>query len=139
MCLVGGVFLLQRIIFDKSDVIKIICKILIIFLLCFVTTAVLFCTAAAIIANVNFSYDILPAVTASILAFSAFADGFLISRWNKENGMIWGISAGIIITVILVAVSVKCGMISLSGQLIVKSLINMSAGAIGGIIGVNTN
>ena len=130
---------MQRIIFDKSDVIKIICKILIIFLLCFVTTAVLFCTAAAIIANVNFSYDILPAVTASILAFSAFADGFLISRWNKENGMIWGISAGIIITVILVAVSVKCGMISLSGQLIVKSLINMSAGAIGGIIGVNTN
>ena len=131
--------MLQRIIFDKSDVIKIICKILIIFLLCFVTTAVLFCTAAAIIANVNFSYDILPAVTASILAFSAFADGFLISRWNKANGMIWGISAGIIITVILVAVSVKCGMISLSGQLIVKSLINMSAGAIGGIIGVNTN
>ena len=131
--------MLQRIIFDKSDVIKIICKILIIFLLCFVTTAVLFCTAAAIIANVNFSYDILPAVTASILAFSAFADGFLISRLNKENGMIWGISAGIIITVILVAVSVKCGTISPSGQLIVKSLINMSAGAIGGIIGVNTN
>ena len=139
MCLVGGVFLLQRIIFDKSDVIKIICKILIIFLLCFVTTAVLFCTAAAIIANVNFSYDILPAVTASILSFSAFADGFLISRWNKENGMIWGFLAGTIITVILVAVSVKCGTISPSGQLIVKSLINMSAGAIGGIIGVNTN
>ena len=130
---------MQRIIFDKSDVIKMICKILIIFLLCFVTTAVLFCTAAAIIANVNFSYDILPAVTASILAFSAFADGFLISRWNKENGMIWGISAGTIITVILVVVSVKCGTISPSGQLIVKSLINMSAGAIGGILGVNTN
>ena len=131
--------MLQRIIFDKSDVIKMICKIFIIFLLCFVTTAVLFCAASAIIANVNFSYDILPAVTASILAFSAFVDGFLISRWNKENGMIWGILAGIIITVILVAVSIKFKTISPSGQLIIKSLINMSAGAIGGILGVNTN
>ena len=131
--------MLQRIIFDKSDVIKIICKIFIVFIICFATATILFCIAAIIISGINFSYDILPAVTASILAFSAFADGFLISRWNKENGMIWGISAGIIITVILVAVSVKCGMISLSGQLIVKSLINMSAGAIGGIIGVNTN
>ena len=131
--------MLQRIIFDKSDVIKIICKIFIVFIICFATATILFCIAAIIISGINFSYDILPAVTASILAFSAFADGFLISRWNKENGLLWGVLVGIIVTAILIAISFKCGTISPSGQLIVKSLINMFAGAIGGIIGVNTN
>ena len=131
--------MLRQIIFDKSDILKYIFKFFIVSLLCFITTALSFSIGAAVISRTNFSYDILPTVTAAILAVSAIIDGFLISKWNKENGLIWGVLAGIVITVFVIVASFKFETLFLSAQIAVKCAITVTAGAIGGIIGVNTN
>ncbi|MBE6877556.1 MAG: TIGR04086 family membrane protein [Ruminococcaceae bacterium] len=136
---VGGVFLLQKIIFDKTDIIKTIIRFLIISLLCIITVIFLFCIAAIIISRINFSYEILAPVTTAVLAVAATFDGFLISRWYKENGLIWGVFAGVVIFMYIVFTSLNYDVFDISNQFITKLITVISAGAIGGIIGVNIN
>ena len=139
MCRVGGVFLLQKIMFDKSAVIKMFCRLFIISLFCFFSAAVLMFISAFVLSKINFSYEMLLPVTAVILAVSATFDGFVISRWYKENGLIWGILAGIILICIIVFYSVLYDTFCISAQLFIKAVVAITSGAIGGIIGVNTN
>ena len=139
MCRVGGVFLLQKIIINKSNIIKFTVKFLSVSLLCFFICSILFCLTAAIVSKLNFSYEILYPVIAIILAVSAFLNGFIISRWYKENGLIYGILAGFTILIILIIFSLKYSLFSLSSHFLTKTITVIVSGAIGGIIGVNTN
>jgi len=139
MCSGRRCFLLQKILFDKSDILKTVIKFLLISLFCFITVTILLCITALVISRINFSYEILTPIVAAVLALTAVFDGFLISRWFKENGLIWGVLSGLIIILLLLIFSLKYNTFEISSQLITKSLVTITAGAIGGIIGVNTN
>ena len=131
--------MLHKIVLNKSDIIKCIIKILSIALFSFFTLSVLFIITAVIISKINFSYSSLLPVTAIILALISALNGFLISRWFKINGVVWGVLAGIIILLFIVIASVYYNVFALSSTMLIKASITIISGAIGGIIGVNIN
>ncbi len=131
--------MLREIIFDKSYIIKAVFRFLVISVLCFFTVLLFMCITAAVISKMNFSYDMLMPVTAAAIALSAALDGYVLSRYFKENGLIWGMFAAVIIVVFLIIASAKYGTFALSDRLFTKIAVAVTSGAIGGITGVNIN
>ena len=125
--------------FSKTDILKLILKILFISAFCIGTVLFLFVAVAVIISKVDTSYDILFPVITAILSVSAVFCGFTISRWFKENGLIWGILAGIIISVFIISTCLIYGSLDLTTALFTKIIVTVISGAVGGIIGVNIN
>lgn len=136
---VGGVFVLQRILRGNADNIKIFSKVFLLILLCFITVVCLFCVSAFIICKTDFSYEVLPTVTALILGVSSLIDGFVISKFTKENGLFWGFFAGVVVILFVAIVSLTEKTFNITANLIMRFAITVIAGAIGGIAGVNTN
>lgn len=131
--------MLQKILLNKSDILKIIFKILLISALCISTVLILLFLLALIIIKTDFSYNTLFPVTSAILAVSGLFSGITVSKWFKENGLIYGVFAGLIISVFIFGVSIICKTFNITPILFTKFLIIIVSGAAGGIIGVNTN
>ena len=136
---VGGVFVLQRFFTGNADNIKIVTKLISSVVICILTLTFLFSISAVIISKTDFSYQILPTLTAVILGIAAVLDGFVISKISKENGLFWGIFAGILILITVISASLLQKTFNVNTNLIIKSIITIIAGAIGGIAGVNSN
>lgn len=130
---------MRNFIINKSDMAKTIFRFIFIAVICFFTVLILFSFTALIISKINFSYEILTPVITLILCISAFTDGFLISRWQKENGLFWGISAGTAILLIVCIAALLFDSLCISSLLFTKSVSLITGGAIGGILGVNIN
>jgi len=133
---VGGVFLLDNII--KADL-KTIIKIVFIISFCISILLVLFAVSSLIISKTDFSYEALYPLTSAILAVSAALCGFEVSKLLKENGLIWGVFSGIIISTFIIILAVIFKTLAFNSVFITKIIITIISGAAGGIIGVNTN
>ena len=131
--------MLRNFAVNKSDILKLIFRSIFCLIICLFTVSLLLAVAAFFISKINFSYEHLLPLTAFICGVSAFADGFLISRWQKENGMFWGIFAALLIITVICLFSVYYRNFSFSSVLFLKTIIALTAGAIGGILGVNVN
>ena len=135
----GGVFLLCKFVFNKSDIFRLILRLTIIVVLCCFTFFALMAASASVLCRVDFSYSILPVVTGGIMAVSSAFNGFVISRWYKENGIIWGLIAGAAMLFMIVLLSVQNSIFAFSSVMLLKAATVLISGAIGGIIGVNIN
>jgi len=82
-------------------------------------------------------YILIP-LTTLLLTFSSFIDSFLLAKVMKENGIIIGISVGAIFTAIVVLLAVFHGTLAMTGLFFSKITAVLFAGALGGIIGVNS-
>lgn len=129
--------MLNKILKGNSDGAKIVFRFIVLTVFCILTFLLFSSVVSLIILKTDFSYEILPVITAIILAVSAFACGFVISMLFKENGIVWGIFAAITIFAALVAVSVYTGRFCFSKALLIRFAITVIAGAAGGIAGVN--
>lgn len=126
---------------------KIICKsifksifyIAVLMAFCILVAVGLFAFFAFIISKTDFSYDVLNIVTSVILAISSFICGFSISRWFKENGLICGVFAAVILSLFICSLSLYFSVFNFTGLLFIKLSIILISGCAGGIIGVNTN
>lgn len=106
---------------------------------CILVAVGLFAFFAFIISKTDFSYDVLNIVTSVILAISSFICGFYISRWFKENGLICGVFAAVILSLFICSLSLYFSVFNFTGLLFIKLSIILISGCAGGIIGVNTN
>ena len=106
---------------------------------CILVAVGLFAFFAFIISKTDFSYDVLNIVTSVILAISSFICGFSISRWFKENGLICGVFAAVILSLFICSLSLYFSVFNFTGLLFIKLSIILISGCAGGIIGVNTN
>ena len=131
--------MLQRIIKGNTDNIKIISNLVTIVFICIITVSVLFCISALAVFKIDISYETLPAVIAAILAVSSAFDGFLVSKLLKENGLFWGVFVGLIIFAVLIIISLYYSTFNVTTNLLTRFAILVTAGAIGGVVGVNTN
>ena len=126
-------------IFNKADTFKVVVKFILFALFCICSLLLLLSIAAIAITKIDFTYGALDPVTSAIVAVSSVFSGFVTSRVFKENGLIWGISAGIVISVFIIAAAVYTSSFKISTVLLTKLVIALIAGAMGGILGVNTN
>ena len=129
--------MLNKFLYDKTETIKMAFKFILMVLLCILIVLLLFSIASFALCKFDFSYTVLPSVTTIILGVSVAISSFIISGIHKQNGLFWGVFAGIIITFCLLTVSISLNYFSLSFNTIVKPAILILSGAIGGILGVN--
>ena len=94
---------------------------------------------AIIVSKINISFDVLYPATAVVLGLSAALNGFVLSRWFKENGLLWGVLAALITVAVLTLISLYYASYTISVTYLTKASIIILSGAAGGIIGVNTN
>ena len=107
----------------------------------FLTVATLgffLCLVAFVIIRIDTPEYILIPLTTVILTFSSFLDSFLLAKVLKENGIAIGILTGIFFAVFIIAIALYYNTFCISNILITKILAVVLAGAVGGIIGVNT-
>lgn len=126
--------------FTKNiDNIKIIYKIIYTVLICLFIFGILCCTSAFFVTKIDMSYEVIPFNISIILGFSAAFSGFVLSRSAKENGLFWGIFAGVIIFLFVSIIAIVSGYFKINTNFFTKFLITVISGAIGGIVGVNIN
>lgn len=130
---------MRNVLFNKSDILNIVFKILLISVLSIGIVLILLSALAFTITKTDFSYDILFPVTSAILAVSSIFCGFIISRMVKENGLICGVFSGLITSIFILLLSFIYKTFNITPALVTKLLITVISGAAGGIIGVNTN
>lgn len=128
-----------RLFKGNTDTIRIVSKLLLMVTMCIATVMLLLCTAGFIICNIDFTYESLPVIIAVILSISAALDGFIISKISKENGLLWGFFAGMVILIFVLILSFVMNTFNMTSDFFTKSAICIIAGAIGGIAGVNVN
>lgn len=131
--------MLYKFAFNKSDIFKFIFRMIVVTVLCCFTVFVFMSIVAIIICRVDFSYEIMPPVTAAIMALATAFNGFVISRWHKEKGMICGIVAAVVTLLMFVIIALYNNTFALSTAMLLKVAIMLISGAIGGITGVNIN
>lgn len=131
--------MLQKIILNKSDLLKSIAKIFIILSFCMFILIAMLSIISVIICKTDFSYEILSPIIVCTLSFSSLISSFFVSRWFKENGIVYGAFVGFIICVFIILVTIFYRNFSLTASLLTKLTAVIVSGAIGGIIGVNIN
>ena len=125
-------------IFNKFEIFKTTFKILILSSLCIVITLMIASAISVVILKTDFNYDALIIISGGILAVSAFSNSYMISKWQKEKGLICGVLVASILSVFIIVINVINGYTFTPIFLTKLSVIFISASA-GGIIGVNTN
>lgn len=130
--------MLQKII-NKTETLKILFRLLLIVAFCLLCNIVLFSITAFIITKTDFTYEILVPLTGVNLGVTSFVCGLVVSKCNKENGLICGVFTAGIINAFLIILSLYNNTFNLSVLLVTKICFIFFAGMAGGIIGVNSN
>ncbi len=123
----------------NSDNIKIIYKCILSVLICFIALSAFFCISAFVMTKIDLSYETMPVISAVNLGFSSALSGFVLSKMAKENGLFWGIFAGVTIFAVVMLISLFSGYFKLNTNFFTKFSISLISGAIAGIVGVNVN
>ncbi len=106
-------------------------------IVCVATLIFLLCIAAFTITRIDTPDYILIPITTVLLTCSAFIDSFLLGKTYKEKGVIIGLAVGMIFTALITLISFKYGLFSFNEIYISKICAVISAGILGGILGVN--
>ncbi len=105
---------------------------------CIATLGFLLCIAAFMIIRIDTPDYVLIPLTTLLLTFSSFIDSFLLAKVMRENGIIVGVSVGTIFTAIVIFLALYHGTLAMTGLFFSKITAVLFAGALGGIIGVNS-
>lgn len=107
-------------------------------MVCAATLVFMLCISAFMIIRVDTPDYVLIPLTTVLLTFSSFIDSFFLAKAMKENGIITGITIGIIFTVIVILLAVYYNTLSFSTIFFSKVSAVILAGILGGILGVNS-
>lgn len=113
-------------------------KIISFTMVCAATLVFMLCISAFMIIRVDTPDYVLIPLTTVLLTFSSFIDSFFLAKAMKENGIITGITIGIIFTVIVILLAVYYNTLSFSTIFFSKVSAVILAGILGGILGVNS-
>ncbi len=108
-------------------------------LLTVIIYAVLLALAAFVVSRVNTPHSLFGTLSTGCIGASHFFSAFAISKRRKENGLITGAASGVLLFMIiaLIGAIIKRGMLSLNA--LVKLVILVCTGAMGGMLGVNSS
>lgn len=103
-----------------------------------VFTIIIMLVIAAIITFTSVSEAIMPLVTSIIMVLSIAFSGLLSARKIKKNGFVHGIVTGAIYVLLIMFLSwIFIKDFSIDKYTIIKGIIGIVSGGIGGMIGVN--
>ena len=101
-------------------------------------TCIFFITYGMLITYTNISEDSLPLVALICTALSSAVVGYDWAKCAKQKGLIMGVSAGIVYTILLFAITFLASNEFVMGlSKIMTLVVAMIGGGIGGILGVN--
>lgn len=130
--------MLHKFLFSTKPWQKYLFNILSFVIFCTFTLGFLLCIAAFMIVRIDTPEYVLIPLTTVMLVFASFIDSFLLSKVMKENGLATGIAVGGIFTVIVTALGIYHNTFAFTGLFFSKIFAVLLAGALGGILGVNT-
>ena len=113
-------------------------KIISFTMVCAATLVFMLCISAFMIIRVDTPDYVLIPLTTVLLTFSSFIDSFFLAKAMKENGIITGITIGVIFTVIVILLAVYYNTLSFSTIFFSKVSAVILAGILGGILGLNS-
>ena len=87
--------------------------------------------------NGNFPLAIVTPITICIVIIGSFFGGYFCAKTSKKDGMLYGLSSGFLIFIIIFFSEFIFINQSISTMVLVKLFSILLSGAIGGIIGVN--
>ncbi|MDO4530608.1 MAG: TIGR04086 family membrane protein [Bacillota bacterium] len=104
----------------------------------FAITCIIFIGFGILLTYTSISEDSLPLVSMVSAALSAAAAGYDWAMCMQKKGILWGIGAGAVYTVLLYLVTSLAGdSFSLTLSSVMTLLVALAGGAVGGILGVN--
>lgn len=103
-----------------------------------VFSMIIFLIVAIIITFTSLSEGVLPLIVSTVMILSIAFSGILTAVAKKKNGLLQGLITGIIYTIlILFLLWLMADDFSFDRFLLIKCVIGISSGGIGGMIGVN--
>ena len=104
----------------------------------FAITCIIFIGYGILLTYTDLSEDTLPLVSMVCTAISAAAAGYDWAVCMKEKGLLWGMGAGLVYTVLLYLITgISSGGFTLELSGLMTVAVALAAGAAGGILGVN--
>ncbi len=129
--------MLQKIIFNMKPWQKFLLRTTGFIVFCIATLGFIRSVAAFMIVKVDTPEYILLPLTTLLLTFSSFTDSFLLAKSFKENGIQTGLTVGLIFVAIVIMLSLYYQTFSFTNIFLTKVTAILSAGVLGGILGVN--
>ena len=104
----------------------------------FAITCIIFIGFGILLTYTDLSEEALPTVSLGCTALSAAAAGFDWGSCMGQKGLLWGLTAGAVYTVILFLLTFLAGSDpQIEASAIMALIVAMAGGGIGGILGVN--
>lgn len=134
----GGGFMFKKLNLTMPDWQKNIIKIVSFVIICLFTFLIFMSVGAVIITKIDTAESFLIPFTTVLCAVSSFTDSFILSKIKRENGLIIGLSTGIVFCIIILVLSKYYNSFHITPLLGTKIAAIIISGALGGILGVNT-
>lgn len=104
----------------------------------FAITCIIFIGFGILLTYTDLSEDSLPLVSLVCTALSAAAAGYDWAACMKKKGLLWGLAAGAVYTVLLYLItSLAANSFALQLSGVMTLIVALAGGSIGGILGVN--
>lgn len=104
----------------------------------FAITCIIFIGFGILLTYTDLSEDSLPLVSLVCTALSAAAAGYDWAACMKKKGLLWGLAAGAVYTVLLYLItSLAADSFALQLSGVMTLIVALAGGSIGGILGVN--
>lgn len=104
----------------------------------FAITCIIFIGFGILLTYTDLSEDSLPLVSLVCTALSAAAAGYDWAACMKKKGLLWGLAAGAVYTVLLYLItSLAANSFALQFSGVMTLIVALAGGSIGGILGVN--
>lgn len=98
----------------------------------------LFISVACIMLLVDVSDSLLLFVTIALVGFNSYLSAYISTQFDRNNGIIQGIECGILCFASVVVAAVATAGFDITSLILVKLLICLACGSVGGVVGVNT-
>lgn len=108
-------------------------------LLAFVFTLLTFVLFACLLAYTALSEGLIPAICIVVQSIGAAIAGFSAAKAAGNRGMLWGVLAGFGYMAVLWLCAYLAGGTGIGSYFLLRLLLSLAGGALGGIIGVNTD
>ena len=101
-------------------------------------TAIAIIGCAILLTYTSLTENMLPFVITVSCAVSAIVAGFDVARAVENRGWLWGMVAGAVFSLILIAIEIWIsGSVSFDARTITLLVLSLAGGGLGGILGIN--
>ena len=107
-------------------------------LIAYAITAIVFLAYAMLVTYTNMSEQNLPIIVAITTLLSVMVAGFDAAKGATQRGWLWGMGAGLVYILIMVAVmALLLPTFAVDGRTFTTVIIGIAGGGLGGILGIN--